>query len=110
MVETAEKETPPATLIKIGDRTYNLLDAFPMTLGDWEDLNELGIMDGARLVMVKPKQMLDLLHLLVHKIDPSIERAAIRKIAVREMPDLTNVLRHILDLEEKRAENPTTAS
>jgi len=110
MVEETKKETPPPALIKVGERTYNLLDAFPMTLGDWEDLNELGVMDGSRLVMVKPKQMLDMLHMLIHKIDPEIDRNAIRKIAVRDMPDLTNVLKYILDLEEKRGENPTTAS
>jgi len=108
--EETKKEAPPPALIKVGDRTYNLLDAFPMTLGDWEDMNELGVMDGSKLVMVKPKQMLDLLHMLLHKVDPNIERAAIRHIPVREMPDLTNVLRYILDLEEKQTENPTTAS
>ena len=43
--ESMPKQTPVKTTITIDGKSYDLAEAFPINLGDWEKLDKMGVME-----------------------------------------------------------------
>lgn len=58
----------------LNGKTFNIGNSFPLTLGDWRKLGQVGLIDNTNnLVMGGPETIAKLLHHLVHKQDRDIK-------------------------------------
>ena len=69
-----EKMTEADGKFKLKGKTYSLMKSFPLTLGDWRKLGEIGLIDANNnLVMKGPETISKFLHHLVYKQNPEID-------------------------------------
>jgi hypothetical protein len=75
-------------------KAVNLIEALPMTLGDWEAFEEKGLMEGesGSISITKPRQQIDFLTHLARKVDPKITREQVAGIAIRDLPNVGETL------------------
>ena len=96
------------TEIQIGSRIYDLAAAFPLTLGDWEKLNEMKVMRGEELDITTPTQVIDLIHYMVRKANPAAERAEIMSIPLKDMNRVTKALAAVWEADKTSLDDPTS--
>lgn len=97
------------TTVMIKGKTLDLSQAFPMTLGDWEALDKLGVM-GNEIDLAKPTVFIAILLHLVKKVDDKMVREDITSIPMREIPKLTETLRFMMEEEASKFSDPTSGT
>lgn len=95
------------TSVKIGERRYDLRNAFPMTLGDWEWFNQHGIMEGENLSINKPTHVIDMFHHLLQKCDSTITREQVTSLPMTSLNGLLATIQELMEVEKKQLSNPT---
>lgn len=96
--------------IEIGDRVVSLNDAFPLTLGDWRNLEKKKLLDAkANVAALGADGIAKLLLHLVQKVDDKVTSNDLDKISLRKVNQLFLFIRKKMEEEEPDL-NPTKSS
>ena len=97
----------------IGDRAIDIARCFPITLGDWEDMDTAGLVaeNGQDLNVARPGQIVDLVHIVLRKEAPDIQRTEVRAVPLMELAGIMERIREgIVASMAGDVVRPTTAS
>lgn len=98
------------SVFNINGKDVDFEKAFPLTIGDWETLEELGVVKGGNVTLDTTKQSIDLMLYVAHKADSSIDREDIRSIKISKLSEITSIIQHFMAETEGeiiKGENPT---
>lgn len=89
----ADEKVAPLTelVVKIGDSTHDLMKAFPLTIGDWEDLETKEIVVNGSLSL-SGSRTIDFVCFLLSKITSNVSRDDVRKLPMREMGRIGRIM------------------
>lgn len=92
----------------VGGKTIRLDDCFPVTIGNWEDLEEAGLISGSGELEAKGvKSILTIATTLFKNADPGVTRDDVRKLPLAEIQVLaTELTTRMADSEKKEADRP----
>ncbi len=71
-------------VVTVGERQYDLTKCFPLTIGDWEDLETKEVVVNGQL-QLSGKRAIDFILFLLTKVDASVTREEVRKLPMREI-------------------------
>jgi hypothetical protein len=93
--------------LKLNGHDVDLQKALPLTLGDLEEIQKLGLIDdGGEMNVAGPSNLIDLLHYLAHKADDKVERDSVRDIPINHMKQLGDWAQKAL-AEDEKADRPS---
>jgi len=96
--------------IEVDDRTVSLNDAFPLTLGDWRNLEKKKLLDAkANVASLGADGIAKLLLHLIQKVDAKVTETDLDKISLQKINRLFLFIRKKMEEEEPDL-NPTKSS
>jgi len=105
-----ETVTDEDGLLKLDDKTVEIEKAFPLTLGDFRRLEDLGMIDEqSNVKLVGPNSIAALVLFLVHKVDPDVTEEELDKIELVKISRIFLFIRKKMEEREKEL-NPTDVS
>jgi len=81
-----------AETVTIGDKAINLDSVFPLTVGNWEDLEESGVVVGNELKAEGAKAMTTIALTLLRNAVPELMREDIRRLPISALSDIATRL------------------
>lgn len=96
------EQTKHNSVYKISDKEVDFKNAFPLTIGDWEALEKLKIVDGGSLIIKSTSQSIDLMNYIAHKANTDITRDDIRTIPINKLAEISDLIQSLM--EESEAE------
>lgn len=93
------------TLIKLGDKEVDLDKCLPMTLGNWEDFQEIGVVNKKGQVNIdtsNAKQFIDVLTSIIANAYDGITRKDVRKISTLDLAAAGQALQRSLEKEDEK--------
>lgn len=97
-------------IVSFNDKKVDFRRSFPMTIGDWETLEELGCVKGGDLVVATTKQSIDLMLYLAVKANPDVTREDVRAVPIADLAGITEVMKTLMEDSENaiiKGESPT---
>ncbi len=106
MAKAKMAEASVSTTISINGTSYDLRKAMPLTVGDWEDLDSKGVLEGDTIRQTVTASI-DLVLQLVKKISPEITRDEVRNISIVDMREVAAAVQAVIAEEADKVDRPT---
>ena len=109
--ELLEGVTPEDGEIEVDSRTISLDLAFPLTLGDWRELEKKKLLDSrANVKNLGADGIAKLLHHLFGKVDDKVKPADLDKLSLKKVTRLFLFVRKKMEEEEPDLGPPKSSS